>query len=121
MKTTFYLVRHGETSWNAEGKIQGRSDIPLGDIGREQAKKLGEKLTSVHFDAIYTSPLQRAVETAEIIGNILSLPVQIQKELRERNSGNLEGKTKEEMRALYPDWNTMSEEQKFIDDREGTE
>lgn len=121
MKTIFYLVRHGETAWNAEGKLQGHTDIPLSDVGRAQARTLANELVDMHVDTIYASPLSRAVETATIIGEVLSLPINIDVGLKERNSGKLEGLSKSEMRALYPDWNTMTEEERFKDSREGTE
>jgi broad specificity phosphatase PhoE len=121
MKTTFYLIRHGQTAWNAIEKMQGHSDIPLDDTGREQAAALAEKLKDIYATTIFTSPLGRAQETANILGNILHLSVSIDEGLKERRLGNLEGKTKEEMKAFYPDWNTMTSEQKFTDNREGTE
>ena len=121
MKTTFYLIRHGETAWNAEGRLQGHTDIAIGDTGREQAEAVAQELHSKHIDAIYSSPLSRAMETAQVIGKKLDLPVHSIDTLKERHLGKLEGVTKEEMRAIYPDWERMSEEERFKDDREGTE
>ena len=62
-----YLVRHGETSWNARGLCQGTADVPLNDRGRAEAARLRERLAGVRFDAAYTSPLGRARETAEAL------------------------------------------------------
>ena len=65
--TTIYMVRHGETEWNAAHRMQGWSDIPLNEKGREQASFAARKFESIPLDAIYTSPLKRAADTAEII------------------------------------------------------
>ena len=65
--TCIYLVRHGQTEWNKTHKFQGRSDVPLNDEGREQVKATALALKDVHFDAVYASPLSRAIETAELI------------------------------------------------------
>lgn len=62
-----YIVRHGVTDWNIEGRLQGREDIPLNDEGRTQAEKCGEALAEIKFDMIISSPLSRAMETAQII------------------------------------------------------
>ena len=65
--TCIYLVRHGQTEWNKTHKFQGRSDVPLNDEGREQVKATAMALKDVPFDAVYASPLSRAVETANLI------------------------------------------------------
>ena len=88
------LVRHGESVWNEEERIQGQQDIPLSENGRRQAMALGERLQRVKIDACFSSPLKRAMETAELIlkasGN--SLPIFTLPELMERNFGDWEGK-----------------------------
>lgn len=61
-----YIARHGLTDWNVQHKAQGRSDIPLNKIGREQAQKLHDSIKNIKFDAVYASPLQRTAETAQI-------------------------------------------------------
>ena len=94
--TTLLLVRHGETDWNAEGRLQGHTDRPLNDYGRQQAKELAERLAGEGADAIYASDLVRAKETAEIVGERLGLPVVIDADLREKNWGNWEGLTGDE-------------------------
>ncbi len=85
-----YLVRHGETDWNLENKIQGDSDIPLNQTGILQAKQVKEKLNDIPFDLCYTSPLERAYKTAQIIIEgkcpIIAVP-----ELIERDFGKIEG------------------------------
>ena len=86
------LVRHGETYWNNEKRVQGGdSDIELNDTGLEQARKLGVFLENEHIAAILSSPLQRAIATAEVIASHHELPVEIDKGLRELKVGELEG------------------------------
>ena len=75
--TTLLLVRHGETDWNADGLLQGHTDRPLSDYGRGQARQLAEDLEGEGLDAIYSSDLSRARETAEIVGERLGLPVEL--------------------------------------------
>ena len=62
----FYLVRHGETEWNSENRMCGRTDVPLSEAGRRQAESLAERLKPIPFEALYSSPLQRARETARL-------------------------------------------------------
>jgi broad specificity phosphatase PhoE len=94
--TTLLLVRHGETDWNAEGRLQGHTDRPLNDYGRRQAKELAERLAGEGADAIYTSDLVRAQETAEIVGERLGLTVVVDPDLREKDWGTWEGLTGDE-------------------------
>ena len=91
--TTLLLVRHGETDWNAEGRLQGHTDRPLTDYGRRQAQQLAEELEREEIDAIYSSDLARARETAQIVGERLALPVELDPELREKDWGTWEGLT----------------------------
>jgi probable phosphoglycerate mutase len=94
--TTLLLVRHGETDWNAEGRLQGHTDRPLNERGRRQAKELADRLAGEGADAIYASDLARAKETAEVVGGRLGLPVVIDADLREKNWGTWEGLTGDE-------------------------
>jgi broad specificity phosphatase PhoE len=89
--TTLLLVRHGETDWNADGRLQGHTDRPLSDYGRRQAQRLAEELEGEQLEAIYSSDLSRARETAEIVGERLALPVELDPDLREKDWGNWEG------------------------------
>lgn len=84
-----YFVRHGKTDWNGEGRIQGRCDIPLNAEGKMQAAELGEKLSDVHFDVAFSSPLSRAEDTCKAVydGKIIT-----DDRLIERNFGTFEGK-----------------------------
>lgn len=91
--TRLLLVRHGETDWNADGRLQGQTDRPLSDFGRKQARRLADELAAEGFEAIYSSDLARARETAEIIGARLGLPVELDPDLREKDWGTWEGLT----------------------------
>jgi broad specificity phosphatase PhoE len=94
--TTLLLVRHGETDWNAERRWQGHADVPLNERGREQARALAERLASNgRVDAIYTSDLSRARDTAEVVGAHLGVPVAVDRDLREIDVGSREGMTGE--------------------------
>jgi broad specificity phosphatase PhoE len=91
--TTLLLVRHGETDWNADGRLQGHTDRPLSDFGRRQAQQLAAELEGDELEAIYSSDLTRARETAEIVGERLGLPVALDPDLREKDWGSWEGLT----------------------------
>jgi broad specificity phosphatase PhoE len=97
---TLLLVRHGETDWNATGRLQGHTDRPLNDYGRRQARELADRLADDGIAAIYASDLSRAKETAEIVGARLGLPVVIDEDLRERDWGSWEGLTPAERDAV---------------------
>lgn len=98
------LVRHGQTDWNKNGRIQGRSDIPLNETGREQARETGRALRGRRFDGIYASPLARAFETAAIIATELRMPEPTPVPgLEERSYGEAEGMTGDEIRAAFGD------------------
>ncbi len=86
------MVRHGETEWNRQMRVQGgKSDIPLNDYGREQAKRAGRALEKENFTAVYSSPLSRAYETAQIIVKPHNLEITTMEELVEINAGSYEG------------------------------
>ncbi|HEU5214903.1 MAG TPA: histidine phosphatase family protein [Gaiellaceae bacterium] len=91
--TELLLVRHGETDWNADGRLQGQTDRLLSDYGRRQARELAEQLGDEELEAIYASDLARARETAEIVGERLGLPVVLDPDLREKDWGTWEGLT----------------------------
>lgn len=102
--TELYLVRHGETDWNAARRIQGSTDIPLNDRGREQARRTGRLLSSRTWDAIFSSPLSRALETAEIIAEETGLPApDLMEAVVERNYGAAEGLDFRTLDERYPE------------------
>jgi len=101
--TKICLIRHGETDWNAMGKIQGKTDIPLNENGTRQAQQCRDYLKDSNWDIIVTSPLKRAKQTAFIINEALQLQVVEMAEFMERSFGDAEGKTREERAILYPD------------------
>ena len=89
--TTFYIVRHGQTDWNVERKIQGQLDIPLNLAGEQEAKAVAKKFNGIKFDLAFSSDLLRAKRTTEIIALEHKLAIQTTKLLRERHFGTLEG------------------------------
>jgi len=98
----FILVRHGETHWNKDGLIQGGdSDIELNDTGLEQARKLAAFLKNEPIIAILSSPLRRAIATAEVIASHHQLPVEIDQGLRELKVGDLEGISISDLRTTF--------------------
>lgn len=101
--TRLCLVRHGETEWNAERRLQGQIDIDLNETGRQQALAAGRWLRGREIAAVYSSDLQRARHTAEAIAAALTLPLLTSSQLRERNYGIFQGLTYAEAKARYPD------------------
>lgn len=87
-----YIMRHGKTEWNAEHKLQGRTDIPLCEEGRQMAKNAHEEYKDVHFDVCYCSPLCRARETAQLLLEGRNVPVITDERLIEMSFGIYEGK-----------------------------
>ena len=117
----FYLVRHGQTDWNRAGKIQGTTDIPLNETGRQQAEQLAAVLkersgypAGTRIDAVYTSPLARAFQTAEILAKEGKLPLRRLTGLRERDFGCWEGKSWQQVEAEYPDEFHLWREQPMV-------
>jgi len=98
------LVRHGETLWNHEKKIQGITDVDLSPLGLEQANKLSQALKNEKFDRIITSPLKRASATARAIGIHHNLPIIVENDLHELNAGEFEGLTYQDLRLRYTEF-----------------
>jgi len=96
------LVRHGETDWTRTRQHTGRTDLPLDEEGREQARPVAEALRGRTFGLVLTSPLRRARETAELAGFLAV--AQDRDDLAEWDYGNYEGRTTKEIRAERPDW-----------------
>jgi broad specificity phosphatase PhoE len=101
--TTIYLARHGESDWNAANRFQGHSDRPLTDHGREQAKALADLVAAESVEAIYASPLSRALETARIVAARTGLGVVVDEGLREVDTGSWSGLSRAEVRERYPE------------------
>ena len=106
-----YFVRHGETDWNKERKIQGQVDIPLNEFGRHLARETAKGLRDVPFDVCFTSPLGRARETAQIILQGRDVPILEDKRILEMNFGVLEGKC-----CSKEGWDVPDSFQMFFDD-----
>lgn len=98
-----YLVRHGVTPWNAQGLVQGWTDVPLSDTGRAQAARLAEYLAGGSFAHVLTSTLSRARETADILAGPHGLTPEVDIELREYHCGRWEGRPYHEIRATERD------------------
>ncbi len=96
-----YLIRHGRSTWNAEDRMQGQADPPLDELGREQARALGQRLQADTFDVIYASPLVRARLTAEIA--FPGAPLRFDDRLMERHLGEWTGLTWDEIVARHLD------------------
>ncbi len=101
--TRIIAVRHGETSWNADSRIQGQRDIGLNDTGRWQAQRVGEALAEEPISAVYSSDLERAHQTAQSIAQVAGKPVVRHPGLRERAFGMFEGRTFDEIRREWPE------------------
>ena len=92
----WYIVRHGETEWNRDGRIQGHADVPLSELGKRQVKTLANRLAECKFSVVYTSDLSRAIESAEIIVNGREVSITTDADLREFSYGEWEGLTLQE-------------------------
>ena len=101
--TRILAIRHGETAWNVDTRIQGQLDIPLNDTGRWQAGRVAEALAGEDIAAIYASDLVRAADTAAAISLRTGLPVIHDQGLRERRFGLFQGRTVAEIEAIHPD------------------
>jgi len=97
-----WLVRHGQTAWNLSGRYQGQADVPLNDTGWQQARALPAALPGGDFAALYSSDLRRARDTASVLAQHLSLPVQVDARLREVRLGDWEGMLFTDIQAQYP-------------------
>lgn len=97
-----YLLRHGETDWNLQGRCQGVSDLDLNGRGKQQAADIAEVLRGERIDALYSSHLRRALRTAEAIRRSHHLAVRVDGDFRELNQGELEGLTFSDIRSAHP-------------------
>jgi probable phosphoglycerate mutase len=101
--TRVLAIRHGETAWNVDTRIQGQLDIPLNDTGRWQAERLAAAVADDELHAIYASDLQRAHQTAQAISRATGLPITAEPGLRERGFGSFEGHTYQEIESRWPE------------------
>ena len=97
-----YLARHGETEWSLSGQHTGTTDIPLTANGEAQARALGDRISGIHFDRVWTSPRTRAIRTAELAG--LGSQIEVDPDLAEWNYGDYEGLLSDQIHAQDPDW-----------------
>jgi probable phosphoglycerate mutase len=115
--TTFYIVRHGESEYNLKKLVQGSGtgDTTLTEKGKKQASEVAEMLNQINFDAIFSSHLKRALQTAEIIARTKNLSVQTDERLRERSQGKYENMPMEEFLNFYTEnnWGILSNKEKF--------
>lgn len=101
--TRLILIRHGETDWNVEGRYQGQADPPLNERGMAQAHELVAQLRDGGPDLLYSSPLRRAWQTAEILAEALNLPLRSEPRLMEIHQGDWQGRLRSEIEAAYPE------------------
>ncbi len=103
---TLVLVRHGQSQWNLENRFTGWVDVPLSEQGRDEARQAGEKLRGYHFDGAFTSVLKRAIDTLEIILEVIgekNVPIEKNQALNERHYGDLQGLNKAETAQKFGD------------------
>ena len=103
MTTRLCVVRHGETAWNAEHRVQGQLDVPLNAIGQAQAAAVSKVLSQEKFDALYSSDLIRARQTAQPTAFLLSMDILLERDLRERHYGIFERLTYAEVKTRFPE------------------
>lgn len=97
-----YCVRHGESAYNAQGRIQGQTDVPLSELGRLQSQAVAAALGELPIDAVYSSPLERAMETARPLADALGLPITVERRLMEIHAGIFQGKVWADVQAEHP-------------------
>lgn len=103
--TRLVLLRHGQTDWNAQHRFQGQADVPLNAYGRVQASAVAETLSAVGFDAVYSSPLSRALDTAKVVAN--GAQIRTDARLEEINVGTWAGLTWDEIIAQMPNYEEL--------------
>lgn len=102
MARRMVLWRHGQTSWNVQGRVQGKSDIPLNEVGHIQARDAAERLAALQPDRIVTSDLSRARATAQYLSDLTGVPAEPDERVREMNFGEREGMTMREAWSRFP-------------------
>ena len=114
MSLRLWLVRHGESTWNAQGRLQGRADPSLTELGREQARRAGKRLAAQQIQVLYCSPQQRALETARIIGRHLGLEPRLDERLQEYDIGEATGTDWEGLLERWPHLEEMARQGRRI-------
>ncbi|MDO4281661.1 MAG: histidine phosphatase family protein [Peptococcaceae bacterium] len=117
--TRIILVRHGETTWNVEGRYQGQEDTPLSPRGLEQGHLLAQGLKDVPIDRCIASPLERAYQTCQFCAELHDLPVEKDARLSEINHGSWEGQLAADIQAQYPDTFALWHSQPHLVDMPG--
>ncbi len=107
MMVRLFFMRHGETEWSLSGQHSGRADIPLTQQGEAEAQRLGVRIRAIKFDHVWTSPLQRAIQTCTLAG--LSASAEIHDDLIEWDNGDYEGRTGKHISVERPDWNIFQD------------
>lgn len=100
--TTLLAIRHGETAWNSDGRYQGQTDVPLNARGHEQAAQVARALAGEPLDAVYSSDLARAMQTAQVLATQIGVPLRIDPALREQHFGAFQGLLAPEIDARWP-------------------
>ncbi|HOA51912.1 MAG TPA: histidine phosphatase family protein [Thermogutta sp.] len=98
-----YCIRHGESTYNSEGRVQGQSDVPLSDLGRRQGEATAEALAKVGLEIIYSSPLRRAYETAEMVARRTGCDIRIDPRLMEIHAGIFQDRLRHELIREFPE------------------
>ncbi len=112
--TQFIFVRHGQTDWNKDDRFRGRADIPLNDVGVEQARRVAARLEKIPIAAVYASPLGRTMRTAEIIAEPHGLKIEPREELLDFDYGEWQGKLPSEVDPIqYALWKTQPDRVQF--------
>ncbi|MBC8403269.1 MAG: histidine phosphatase family protein [Candidatus Marinimicrobia bacterium] len=101
--TTLVLIRHGETDWNQIGRYQGQADPSMNEAGFTQARNLVTQISHIKLNILYSSPLKRALQTAQIVAQELNLPLQTDSRLKEINQGVWQTQLHSEIQAEFPD------------------
>src|SRR5438270_3933958 len=113
-RTRLFLVRHAQSTWNETDRVQGQADPPLSELGREQARRLADRLGRRRWAGFYTSDLKRAAQTAQPVAAVLEMQPVVMSELREIHLGAWEGLTKEEIVERYPgQWEQWTSEPNY--------
>ena len=102
-ETRILAIRHGETAWNSDGRYQGQTDVALNDTGREQAGWVARALAGERVDAVYSSDLARAIQTAQMLAAQTGVPLRLSEDLREQHFGVFQGLLAPEIEERWPD------------------